>query len=71
MTLVSDSANSAAGVPIQLADILENAQAQLSYIRETLAKMPDHFPLALSLPTLDLPPIFHTPSWQLSEAESV
>ncbi len=52
-----------------LADIVADAQAKLSYIRELLAKMPDHFPMALSLPTLDLPPIFHTPSWQLSEAE--
>lgn len=53
----------------ELADIVEDAQAKLSYIHETLAKIPDHFPLALSLPTLDLPPIFHTPSWQLCEAE--
>jgi FkbH-like protein len=53
----------------ELADIIEDAQAKLSYIRTTLAQMPDPFPVALSLPTLDLPPVFHTPSWQLSEAE--
>ena len=53
----------------EIADIVEDAQAKLGYIRETLAKMPDYFPIAVSLPTLDLPPIFHTPSWQLCEAE--
>jgi len=53
----------------ELADIIGDAKAKLAAIRESLASLPDHFPLALSLPTLDLPPVFHTPSGQLCEAE--
>lgn len=53
----------------ELADIIENTQANLGAMRESLASLPDHFLLALSLPTLNLPPVFHTPSGQLCEAE--
>lgn len=55
--------------PKELADIGENVHAKLSALKESLLNLPDHFPLALSLPTVDLAPIFHTPSWQLCEAE--
>jgi FkbH-like protein len=53
----------------ELADIVTDARAMLGTIRESLADLPEGFHLALSLPTLDLPPIFYTPSWQLCEAE--
>ena len=53
----------------ELTDIVVDAQSKLVAIRKSLESLPDHFPVALSLPTLPLPPVFHTPSWQLSEAE--
>ena len=53
----------------ELADILGDAQAKLAAITESLASLPDRFPVVLSLPTLVLPPVFHTPSWQFCEAE--
>jgi FkbH-like protein len=53
----------------ELADIVVDVQSKLVAIRESLENLPDHFPVALSLPTLALPPVFHTPSWQLGEAE--
>jgi FkbH-like protein len=55
--------------PREIADILVGAESRLVTIRESLAAVPSHVPLAFSLPTLALPPIFHTPSWQLSAAE--
>lgn len=53
----------------ELADIVVDVQSRLVWVRESLEKLPDHMPVALSLPTLALPPVFHTPSWQLSVAE--
>jgi FkbH-like protein len=53
----------------ELADIAVDAQSKLIAIKESLERLPDHFPVALSLPTLPLPPVFHTPSWQLSGVE--
>src|SRR5260370_11600191 len=53
----------------ELTDIVVDAQSKLVAIRKSLESLPDHFPVALSLPTLPLPPLFPTPSWQLSESE--
>jgi FkbH-like protein len=53
----------------ELADIVAGVQLKLVSVRESLEMLPDHTPVALSLPMLALPPVFHTPSWQLSEAE--
>ncbi|MBZ5721307.1 MAG: HAD-IIIC family phosphatase [Acidobacteriia bacterium] len=55
--------------PKEIADILVCTESKLITIRESLAAVPSHVPLAFSLPTLALPPVFHTPSWQLSAAE--
>lgn len=55
--------------PAELADIVVDVQKRLLAIRESLESLPTHFPVALSLPTLPQPPVFHTPSCQLSEAE--
>jgi FkbH-like protein len=53
----------------ELADIVADLPSKLVSVRESLERLPNHMPVALSLPTLKLPPVFHTPSWQLSEAE--
>ena len=53
----------------ELTDIVTDVKAKLVAIRTSLESLPGHFPVALSLPTLPLPPIFPTPSWQICEAE--
>jgi FkbH-like protein len=53
----------------EVADIVADAKAKLVAIRTSLESLPDHFPVALSLPILPLPPVFHTPSWQICAAE--
>jgi FkbH-like protein len=55
--------------PGELADVVVGAQERLLAIRKSLESLPGHFQMALSLPTLALPPVFHTPSCQLSESE--
>jgi len=55
--------------PRELTDVVVDVQKRLLGIRDSLESLPSHFPVALSLPTLPLPPVFHTPSCQLSEAE--
>jgi FkbH-like protein len=55
--------------PRELGDILTTVQTKLHAFREILATVPRQVQLALSLPTLPLPPIFPTPSWQLSLPE--
>ncbi len=56
--------------PKDLADIAIDARSRFAALREGLEGLSDRFPVALSLPTLALPPVFHTSSWQLSEAEA-
>ncbi len=55
--------------PKELPDIVSGAQASLVAFRTGLEALSDHVPIAVSLPTLDLPPVFQAPSWQLGEAE--
>ncbi len=50
-------------------DIVANAQAMLDRIAAAIARVPSGVRVALSLPTLPLPPLFHTPGWQASEHE--
>ena len=50
-------------------DIVANAQAMLDRLAAAIARVPSGVRVALSLPTLPLPPLFHTPGWQASEHE--
>ncbi len=50
-------------------DIVSSARVMLDRIAAALARIPSGPRVALSLPTLALPPIFHTPGWQASEHE--
>jgi FkbH-like protein len=56
--------------PRDLVDIVASAEARLLAIRESLQMVSQDIPLAVSMPTLELPPMFHTPSIQLCEAEA-
>jgi FkbH-like protein len=55
--------------PAAIADMLNVTQAGLDQIGLILTRVPAHVRIAVSLPTLPFPPLFHTPSWQASEAE--
>lgn len=50
-------------------DIVSSARVMLDRIAAALARIPSGPRVALSLPTLALPPLFHTPGWQASEPE--
>ncbi len=50
-------------------DIVSSARAMLDRIAAALARIPPGPRVALSLPTLALPPLFHTPGWQASQKE--
>jgi FkbH-like protein len=50
-------------------DIVAGAQTMLDRIAAALVRIPSGPRVALSLPTLSLPPVFHTPGWQASEHE--
>ncbi len=49
--------------------ILENVKARLKHFGGLISEIPSSTSLAVSLPTLPLPPGFHTAGWQVSEAE--
>ena len=51
------------------ADIVANAQAMLDRLAAAISRVPSGVRVALALPTLPLPPLFHTPGWQASEHE--
>lgn len=53
--------------PAQEADIVKQAQGTLARMRAAIERLPS-IPVAISLPTLPLPPAFHTPGWQASAA---
>ena len=55
--------------PAALPDILSAAMAMLDRIAAALEEIPPGVPVAVSRPTLPLPPVFHTAGWQASEAE--
>jgi FkbH-like protein len=52
-----------------LADIETTVRAAWSRIAAAMENIPSGIPVAVSLPTLPLPPIFHTPGWQMADAE--
>jgi FkbH-like protein len=51
------------------ASVVEHATLTLDRIAAALARVPSGVPIALSLPSLPIPPFFSVPSWQWSEAE--
>ena len=50
-------------------NILESAEAKLVRIREAISSLPPSSKIVMSLPTLPLPPAFHTSGTQASRAE--
>ena len=50
-------------------DIVASARIMLDRIAAALLRIPAGPRIALSLPTLPLPPLFHTPGWQASQHE--
>ncbi len=50
-------------------DIVESARATFARISTAVRRVPPGLRVALSLPTLPLPPLFHTAGWQASGAE--
>ena len=52
-----------------LHDIVTEVELKIDVLSEALTRPPRHVPIALSCPTLPLPPLFHTPACQSSEAE--
>ena len=49
--------------------ILTNVQNKLKQLESLIREIPSAVKLAVSLPTLPLPPAFHTACWQATEAE--
>jgi FkbH-like protein len=49
--------------------LVETAQMMLGRLDAGIRKLPDHISVALALPSLPLPPVFHTPRWQSSGME--
>lgn len=54
--------------PAREADIVEHARATLARMGSAIAQLPASIPVALALPTLHLPPAFHTAGWEASAA---
>jgi len=54
--------------PAQEIDIVKHAQATLARMRAAIDGAPASMPMAVSLPTLPLPPAFHTAGWQAGAA---
>jgi FkbH-like protein len=50
-------------------DLLQSTKMMLARIERAIAQLPLHTLVAISLPTLPLPPVFHPPAWQTSQAE--
>ena len=51
------------------ADLAETAKLMLARLEAAIQQLPLHTGVAISLPTLPIPPAFHTPGWQASRAE--
>jgi FkbH-like protein len=54
-----------------IADILASARTMMARIANGLGRVPTGVRIAVSLPTLPLPPMFHTSGWQASEEELI
>ena len=50
-------------------DIVSSVRMMLHRIEDAISLMPAGVPVAISLPTLSLPPLFHPAGWQISMAE--
>lgn len=55
--------------PANLSGILASARAGLDRIAGAIEALPDATPVAISLPSLALPPLFSAPGWQMASAE--
>ena len=55
--------------PAAITDIVTTAAQMLDRLHAALSRIPAGVRVAVSLPTLPLPPLFHTAGWQSSEAE--
>jgi len=64
-----DFRSAGAWAPSAASDIVESARATLERVAGALLRLPAGLRVALCLPTLPLPPLFHTPGWQASAAE--
>jgi FkbH-like protein len=56
-----------AGAWTDPADLVSSARGTLARLATAIEALPPSVPVALSLPTLELPPLFHTPGWQWSQ----
>jgi FkbH-like protein len=61
--------NSGAWSTVAVADIVSSARAMLQRIAGALSRVPAGVRIAVLLPSLPLPPLFHTSGWQASEEE--
>lgn len=52
-----------------LSDILLSARAAVERIAGAIERLAPGMPVGICLPTLSLPPVFHTPGWQFAKAE--
>ena len=55
--------------PVDLADIVDVVEARARGFELAIQAFPPGLRVAVSLPTLPLPPVFYAPGWQSSEAE--
>ncbi len=53
------------------ADVVESVKAKLERLEAAIVAFPVASRLAVSVPTLPLPPAFHTTGWQASETEAI
>lgn len=54
-----------------LSDILSSARTMLARIADAVSRIPAGVRMAFTLPSLPLPPMFHTSGWQVSEEELI
>ena len=63
--------NSGSWSTAAISDILSSARAMLARIADALSRVPAGVRIAAALPSLPLPPMFHTAGWQASEEELI
>lgn len=54
-----------------ISEILRYAERTLERLEGSIGRLAPNTKIAISMPTLPLPPFFHTPGWQMGEAESL
>jgi len=64
-----DFRNSTVWAAETASDIVNECRAKLDRIVVALSRLPSGTRVSVSLPTLPLPPFFHTPGWQTSQVE--